>query len=384
MLALTASLAALAPAAEAQSASSRSASRRSGSRLGLVAEGGPAFDSNALRGWSDQPVTSGALMRGLLRGQLDLRWSRHRLNLSGGAGAKAYIDQLARAADEAVAWVGLDWHRSVGESGSVGLLSSYYDAFVRAGGRDFRSGSALLTASVGDELRAQLHGGYEALEVKSATEFSYHSLVAGVRVLRDVVVGREDDAVGWRLALGYRLAVRDFRGQPYGGQEPCQTPNATQIFCSFPKSGSRQDLNHRLRLSVTYSGNMVASLWYGFELNRSNSFGETFVRQSVGVKFTAALAWRLDLTVSAILQFSRFADPFFVRPVVVNQDFVSSEDESRSQLFLQFTRDIGFNLAAVARLAVFFNETRDQGSDSPGFRRVVGFFGLRYSFRGDM
>ena len=376
----------------------------------LTAEAGPEIDSNVLRAprSSGEVVTAG-LMRMTAEGQFRLRGGRHSLALIYGGGAKVFFGGAAsgdscsatqpcgigarcqqgvcvaeaRSADEALHRLRARWSLRLGRATALTLGGGFYDVFQRESERDFRAGDLLAGVSIAHRSGTvgSLQLGYRGLDYKPLGEFSFHALAGRLSVSREL--STRDDFISWRLGLVYDAALRFYEGPVRGPPEPCPD-NPQLLICSPEQDGRRRDLAQTVRASVDYTGEAQATLYYALEVNRSNTYGESFVRQAVGLKFTTSLLLGVYLTTKGVLQFSRFKDPFLTGRVGSQQSrFVDIDDENRSTLELRLARDFGDRWALVTRYALYLNETRAGAERSvidPGFLRHLLFVGVRLRY----
>jgi hypothetical protein len=337
----------------------------------------------------DQNPVSSPLGRLVYQGKLDLNLGPgHALSLSYGGGAKLFALKDARPADELVQWGRLRWLWRGGEWGTVHLQGNYYDVFQRESLRDFRTGSGLVGLSLNHRASRTVgtaHVGYEGLEYKPIADYSFHGLLLGLSVSRRLTSGRGDAEVEWGLSGGYQMAVRGYQSDVLGPREQCGDGSGP-VVCTYAKDARRWDLNHSLRLSADYFGNAVASLWYGLLVNQSNSYGESFVRHMLGLKFTVPLLWGVILTAKGVLQLSTFQDPYLVSETAT-QTFLSSDDENRSSLTVRLSRDIAKHWSVALRYAVHVNESTSTTSspsavpaDSVGFLRHLLLLSVRFEY----
>jgi hypothetical protein len=264
----------------------------------------------------------------------------------------------------------------------LALLGSYYDAYQRDSLRDFRTGTAgaRLGLRIRGPVRPALRIGYRGLQYKPLEDYNFHALRGGFDLSAALVSGEPDAPVDWNLALTYTAALRSFTGNLVG------VPAEASADARPIKEGDRQDLSQLLRLSVSYLGNADASLWYVLEHNQSNSYGETFTRHALGLKFTHQLFWEAYLTVKGVLQLSSFDDPFLISQTSTTS-FVSIEDENRSRLIVQLSRDITANIAVALRYSLYVNESVShqelpQSEDISPFMRQTLFGGVRFELEG--
>ncbi|MBW2730754.1 MAG: hypothetical protein JRH20_00085 [Deltaproteobacteria bacterium] len=368
-------------------------------RVGLSLELGPELDTNPARvtgddldqSYAGSRQTAAPLLRVVGHGELSLRLGKHLFTLGYGGGGKLYLSDVGRLADELVQLARAGWNARLSPSVAFGVVGRYYDAFLREPEdcntpeipcpprRDFRSfdGGLELGVMALPGLRALARVGYSGLEFKPTAAFSFHSGFLGLELRGDTSTGLGDAIVDWSISASYRAAARRFGGL---AQIPAPCGDAGSDECAIDSEEQRWDLSHRMRLEGGYLGAAELRLWYAVDINRSNSFGESFLRHGVGIRYTTVLVWDVYLTVTGVLQFSRFADPLYAR--LASQAFVDIEAENRSRLVLHLGRDLGAGWSVSLRHSLYVNEsaTTSEGRPLPGFLRQTLFCGLRYEY----
>ena len=350
---------------------------------GIWGSAGPEYDSNALRGLRSVTTANAvdsALLRLVIDGRASLRLARHLIDLSYGLGAKVFLREAAEDADELVQRAAMLWRWPTESRWSIALAASYYDAFQRRSLRDFRTGSASLglarTASLGS---AGLELGYQGLEFKPLTAYSYQGIFSRLRLVWIPTIDRLR-LLRWAVNLAYTFAYRDYRGLR---QRLVECTDNQQALCSEPGFKTRRDFDHLIRLGVRYVGEATLSIWYAVERNHSNSAGEGYLRQVVGLRFTTPMFWGLYLTAKGVLQLSRYDEPFFVSPLST-QGLASIDDENRSTLIVHLSRDLSSWLSLSLRYSLYLNESQAavDRSVATEFRRHLLFCGLRFHYEG--
>ncbi len=386
-----------------------------GPKLGVVAELGPELDTNATRlhtvpGASEKPRTAG-LMRLMARGSLAARlWRRHHLRLMYGAGGKLFWDgEVGDSENEFVHHANAAWAARL-PVGTLWVAGSYYDAFQGESRRDFRTGDGqlrLAMAHPGTGARGHLSLSYRGLQYKpdqdvsnetcvetydpACARYSFHGPGGELGLGWGITTGEGADQIDWRLSLSYAPGIRLYEGLIRGLREKCSDQDPTlagaAAACAYFKEGQRQDLNHVVRAQLDYQGNADFSLWYMAEINRSNSFGSTYTRHVVGIKFTAELLWRVYLTGKGVLQIRQDRDPLFfgLSDADRNQTFVNIDEENRSSLTIQLARDIMYGASVLVRYGLYVGEAVSQAQLgaldlSPSYLRQTLFAGVRYQY----
>lgn len=368
-------------------------------RWAVRVELGPELDTNPARvtdededSYGGSSQTAAPLLR-LVAGS-DLRWSvgRHRLAASVGGGGKLHLTDDGRLSDEIVGQGSLAW-TVLGERVGWRLEGQYYDVSLRqpvdaidCGGprppcpppRDFRIGLASTSLLIGrGSTRGTLTVGYSGLEFKRDRSFSHHGLRLGAELRQGLRSGRGDATTDWGLGARYFATVRFFGGL---GAVAARCPNRDEFDCAEPGDFDRRDMNHQASLSLDYLGGAAARLFYTVEINRSNSFGESYIRHAIGMQFTSPLVLGVFMTARLVIQLSNFDDPLFSQ--LAQQASVNIDVENRSRLLLHFGRDISRRWALSLRYELYLNEsgTNDLGGTLPGFLRQTIFFGVRFEY----
>jgi hypothetical protein len=343
------------------------------------------------QGQVEEPLTAG-LMRLSGSARLVVRAAdRHVISLGLSGGGKAFMSDEAGTADEVVQRADLGWGVQL-SSLLFSVSGTYYDAFQRLSQRDFRTGTGLARLTLGREglpITVSSYAGYRGFHYKPLSSFSFHALTGGLELRSQLTSGPADELVEWNLSLSYTVASRYFDGGALGLPER-ELGDVCGLWQPLEKDPGREDLNHVLRAEVRYLGNAEVSLWYLLELNQSNSYGESFTRHALGLRFTTPLAWELFLTVKGVLQFSSFVDPFFSSPTAnVNlqtpEGLFTIDDENRSRLELILSRDLTERLALMVRYGLYVNESIShtrlpQLAELKGFKRQTFFTGLRFEY----
>jgi hypothetical protein len=312
-------------------------------------------------------------MRIIGDGKLQISGARHRLSLGYGGGAKLFFTEQARSADEALHRAHARWSFRADQTVRASLFASFYDAYQRVSTRDFRTGGGGFGLSASrSRTSATLHLGYQGLQFKPFSDYSFHSIVGGVGLSQSLPI---DEMASWRLGFTYAVALRGYLGPVLGDQrrDPCEELPGSPT-CGY----SRRDVAQTLTATADYFGDAIARFWYEAEINQSNSFGESFLRHTVGIKFTAPLFWGIYLTTKGVLRFSQFDDPFLVTPLQTR--FVDIDDENRSTLMIRLSRDLTKHCTLGVRYSLYVNESgrSDSGVGSPSFQRHLLFVGARF------
>jgi hypothetical protein len=372
------------------------------------AEAGPELDTNAYRvneaaagesscvpvqtpgGTTLQCLVTAPLFRISASAGLRARLGgRHLLALDYGGGGKVFFTGEARQADELVQLASGGWGMAFARRGALWLGGSYYDAFQRTSTRDFRTGTAGAQVAIDGlpaRLRATFDLGYRGLAYKPLPEYSFHGLVAGAGLGWRGTSGPEVAPNDWEVRAGYTASLRFFDGDVIAAPERCSSFPCNEV------GTARRDLHQQLRFEATYLGTASAGLFYSLELNRSNSYGETFTRHALGLRFTTPLVWGLFLTAKASLLLSRYQDPYLISQVST-QSFVSIDEENRSSLVTQIAKELTERWSLILRWSLYVNASPLSQSESAtpsnlaastmtptGFLRQTVFLGARFEY----
>jgi len=351
------------------------------------AEVGAEYDSNAHR--VEQISSSGAgpalvasfLQRFVVTGQLfDEVAPRHVIAMSATAAAKIFDAPAARSENVAIAQTSLMWRAALGPRTSLVPAGTYYEAFQSWGPesdpegerRDFRSLAPAL------ELRTLLSGslelaaaaGYRWLLFKPDRDFDFNGPTAGVNVrwLYDT-----DGGADWEARAGAALEYRRF-----GGPAHCPPDGL-----SCPGTVPRNDEFLMAQGELTRTGRVLLTLGYAFHYNASNSFRETLSRHVGFTRVATALPFGLYLAARADLLFAFYRDPIPVAQttdtsqMVAGKPFATIEDENRSSVRVDLSRDIIAPLRAILRYTFYANEL---GGNSGTYRRNTLLLSLAFTY----
>jgi hypothetical protein len=112
-------------------------------------------------------------------------------------------------------------------------------------------------------------------------------------------------------------------------------------------------------LDVTRTGRVLTGLGYGFNYNRSNSYGQTVMRHVLTARFAAALPGDLTLAARADLSLAVYAQPQIIGQISAGNtfsSFESIEDENRSSARFDLSREVATGLRLLARYTFYANE----------------------------
>ena len=226
----------------------------------------------------------------------------------------------------------------------------------------------------------------------NCARYSFHGPLGELGLGWRFTRGSGADAVEWGVSVSYGASLRLYDSLIRGLQEKCPAGSSANgkagATCAYFKEGARQDLNHMIRASLDYLGNADFSLWYSAEINSSNSFGSTYTRHVLGLKFTTELFWQIYFTGKGVIQIRQDQDPLFfgLSDADRNQTFLNIEEENRSSVTMQLARDLGlWDLSVLLRYTLQVGEAVSaEGSSNaalaPSYLRQTLFGGLRYQY----
>src|SRR5262245_26323760 len=333
----------------------------------IRAELGAEYDSNAHRveqlASSDANLVGSFLQRLVLTGQLaDQVAPRHAIAVSGTAAAKIFDAPAARSESVAIAQSALMWRAALALRTWLVPAGNYYEAFQSWGPegdpagerRDFRSLAPTLElrTALSDSVEIGLAGGYRWLVFKPDRNFDFNGPTAALnlRWLRD-----SDGGADWEARAGVALEYRRFGGPAHVGNCP---PDGLPC----PGILTRADDFVMAQAEVTRTGRVLLGAGYAFHHNRSNSFGETLIRHIATARVAAALPLRFYLAARADLLFAFYRDPIPVAQaadmtqMVGGKLFATIEEENRSSVRVDLSRDIGDRLRTLVRYTFYANE----------------------------
>jgi hypothetical protein len=358
-------------------------------RFGLTLSLGPEYDSNANRAevvaraeTPDTPVGS-FLIRATADGQLVWRKGINILRVVGGLGGKIFFNPAVFDQDVGVLQLGAEDRVRAARFLHLAVAADYYDAWqldiAPYRHRDFRSGSALGRVYFVDRLgEVMLAGGYRGFQYKPDPYFDFQAAEASVRAVTRLHFGANQDHE-LDLASSYHLERRYFPGVIQSLDESLCPPGHPILDMCLVAAGDgtrRADWWHEGGIELTYVGPLLVALGWAAQLDLSNSFGQSLLRQLLTLKLAYRFPWNLYATVKAQLLVTRYLDPVLLDRVIQTATFVTIEDENRNAIIVDVERPIGATgLAVDARYSLYTNEI----SPSPvSFLRHLVYLGLTY------
>ncbi len=359
----------------------------------LTVEGGSEYDSNPHRvDVVENP--EGASSAGLLRtgARLQMRWKpakNQSITVDARGASKVFSTQDGQSENIGIVYFDGQYNRKLGSRASVlGLRGTYYDAIdirpfgdaeLSRSGRSFRTASleSSLALPSESEHRIRILAGVRSFSYKPDADFDWQGAELGVRYATVFWRGDPDEegASSVDLRGGYQVGLRSYQGAAF--RNTCPPGQMASPQCFVPTAQKRSDLHHALVGEVVYTGKQIYSLLYGAQINDSNSYGQSSIRQRLELSMTTELPAGIFLTASAVLRLNTFLDPLLLARDVESQSFVSIEDESRNALQFHFARDLSEHLGMEARLSMYRNEF---ATEELRFRRQTAYLGVVYRF----
>lgn len=356
-------------------------------RVDLRVEGGSEYDSNVHRLEADgqNEVTGAPLLRLGARARVNWRRQRgERMRLVLEGQGKLFAVDEARGEDVGVVAAEAGYERALaGRSASLGVAGSYYDAIPLAGqgddaltARTFRAAGGEAQLAVGDAAgqRVTAAAGLRAFQYKPEPLFDWSGPTFGLAYHTTVWRGdpdADDDAASLELAAAYRLERRDYATSAL--MPTCADGSRASADCTGNADLPRSDLHHGVALEGVWTGARVYTARYQLEVNDSNSYGESLVRQRLELGVTAELVPSLYLTCEAAVRYNVFLDSLLIARDVQNQTFVSIDEENRNSFTALLAWKLGKATSLEARYALYSNELSAQ---SLPFRRQTGYLGV--------
>ena len=323
----------------------------------LKLEASPEYDSNARRvaEGGQEPVVSDWLTRWSFIGQTEYLSEnrRHNINALYYTGGKLFFDEH----DEDVLVNGADagYRYRAARDVMLGVAGAAKDSTQKVSRRDYSTagGYGQIFIFLWPRSYTELRGGYRLFHYKPLHDFSYAGPAIGVNITQDL-------PYHFGVAAGYDFHYRNYEMKSYqrlvlsDGQEILNRTNQ-----------SRLDENHVVSASLEYRSDFILRGAYYFQLNNSNSAGESVQRHRVGATGTFTPGWDIYIDLKATLQFTQFTDGLSVS----QQFFLEEDDENQTSFSARISRLIYGPLAVEARYALYRNQFSEQ--DIRFMRQVV-------------
>ncbi|HTB56447.1 MAG TPA: hypothetical protein VLC06_01165 [Polyangia bacterium] len=341
-------------------------------RYTLRAEAGFEYDTNAHRteivaGANNPPIVASPLERLVLAGTLsDLIADGQLLTLGATAAGKIYDVPAATDEDVAIAQSSLAWAKALGPRATLTLSGAYYEAFQAPAKnlvdaserRNFRSLAS--TAQLGwvpaERFDLSIIAGYRSFLFKPDRDDDFNAPTAAAELRWTRQISEAD----WELSTGATFEHRTFGGPALTidcAQEITTSTDQGPFVCA--SADTRHDDFLMSHLDVLRVGVVLWGAGYALLYNRSNSYGETVIRHIATARFAAPLPGGLTLAARGELLFAFYSQPVPIGTVAVGNSFSSVEsidNENRSSVRVDLSRDLGASLRVVARYTFYVNE----------------------------
>lgn len=377
-------------------------SRADDEHVSLRAEVGTEYDSNVHRaeqiaGAPSPPIVASPL------GRVALGWSAaDRLGATQDVAfsllgaTKAFLAPEARNENVSSVESSGMWRVAVGGRTRVGIGVATYEA-IQAGSpaerelavrnltgdpRDFRSLTPTLRAqrAIGDSGALALAAGYRWFVYKPNRDYDFGAPVLSL----EYHWGHEttDGGADWELAAGGGVELRGFAGALLVPR-PAGCAPGDCVATPDPTGSKHEDQLYTGHIDVTHTGRVLVGAGYAIQWNRSNSYGESLLFHVGTLRFTAPLPLGVYLAARAELVYGVYPQPL-AQAIMVStlRPSANLDDERRSQVRAELSRDVSAHLQLVARYSLYVNVLNESGTavQSQGkYLRQTATFSLVYS-----
>jgi len=220
-------------------------------------------------------------------------------------------------------------------------LTAERDGVLEA--RDFRSVIPSLRAlqGIGDASALGLSAGYRWFVYKPQRDYDFQAPL--LTLDHRLVVETGDGGAEWALVSAASAELRRFSGPRLlaSGVDPTGARHVDQFFTG--------------QFEVTRTGAVLLGAGYALQWNRSNSYGEALLRHIGSLRFAAPLPLSFYLAARGELVYLSYHDrqPLLTDPSGAPQ--LSIEEETRSEVRAELSRDLGSRLQLVGRYVFYAN-----------------------------
>lgn len=277
------------------------------------------------------------------------------------AAAKEFSAGQARSENVGVVETSGLWRIAVGDT-RLSVNGNYFEA-IQAGtaaerqlsgvARDFRSLSPTvrITHPLGTAGTLGLSAGYRWFVYKPLRVYDFNAPVLALeyRLARET----SDGAADWEAVASGAVEFRTFAGTRLIADPACTTSPCMAI--SDTALGVHADQFFSGRIDVTRTGGVLLGAGYAVQWNRSNSYSETLFRHAGTLRVTTPLPLHLYLAARAELVYLRYPDRAVFPSGPSGQSRLTIEDENRSHLRAELSRDLTPHVQLIARYSLYIN-----------------------------
>ena len=345
-------------------------------RYSLRVELGVGYDTNAHRteivaGGDNPPLVASPLERLVLAGTFtDVVADGQVITLGATAAGKIYDAPAAYDEDVAIAQSSLAWAKTLSPRATLTFAGGYYEAFQRQAAnltdaserRDFLSLAPMVQLGwiPAEHFDLSVVAGHRWFVFKPDRDDDFTAPTAAADLRW---VGQSDGDADWEVSAGTAYEHRSFGGPALVIDCPPIIPKG--LACAGPDQ--RRDEFLISHVDLQRVGRVLVGAGYAFHYNLSNSYGETVMRHFMTARFAAALPGRLTLAARGELLLAYYSQQVPIGTVAVGNSFSSVEsidDENRSSVRVDLSRDLSEGLRLVARYTFYANEIANSAAIS--------------------
>jgi hypothetical protein len=370
---------------------SRAEARANDERVAVRAELGAEYDDNVHRVEQIAGVTDGAprVASAVARSVFGLSASD---NLAHGqevafsilGAGKLFLAPAARSENVFVVDNTGSWRIATDSRGKLGIGASYYEALqsgteteraLPTEARDFRSlvPSLRLLRFVGASSSLGVAAGYRWFVYKPQRSYDFLAPVLSIeyRLVHETTDGDAD----WEVTASAGVELRRFAGSRLVS-DPAGCSGGICLPILDPTGTRHVDQFVTGQIDITRTGRVLVGAGYMLQWNRSNSRSESLLRHVGTVRLTAPLPLDLYLAARAELVYVTYPDKLTLATGPTGQPSASIEEETRSQLRAELSRDVTTGLQVVARYSFYANAL---GQGVGNYRRQTATLSLVYT-----
>ncbi len=283
--------------------------------------------------------------------------------------AKLFAAPAARSENVGIVETSGAWNLMLSPRTRAGVGATYYEATqsgtateralaaerdMVAEARDFRSLVPSLRAlhAIGDGATLGLSVGHRWFVYKPLPDYDFRAPVASLEY-RFVHETAEGDAE-WELVSAANVELRRFSGPRLQVQTPGCAPDVC-VTIPDPSGARHTDQFLSAQLDLTRTGRILVGAGYAIQWNRSNSYAESLIRHVASIRLTAPLPLGLYFAARTELVYVSYPDKVALVMGTSGQPGATIEEETRSQVRGELTRDLSQRLQLMARYTFYAN-----------------------------